>query len=279
MKTNDIHILLPTDFSDNSWSAIVYALKLYAQESCTFYILHSAHTALSSISGKYNKVYKDVKENALTNLLEFKSLAETANANANHNFETILSEDSLHNTIERAVKKYNITQVVMGTKGATGAIEFLFGSNTVKIIKKMRICPVLIIPEDFDFVIPKEIAFPSDFNRFYDAIDLEPLRHLASLYNSKIRIVHIETKEKLNEIQELNITTLKSYLEGFEYSLHWVPDYSKKTNVIKDFINELEIDMLAMMNFKHSFIEQIFDEPVIEKIGFNPSIPFLVIPV
>jgi hypothetical protein len=26
-------ILLPTDFSDNAWNAIIYALKLYANET------------------------------------------------------------------------------------------------------------------------------------------------------------------------------------------------------------------------------------------------------
>ncbi|WJJ95758.1 universal stress protein [Algibacter luteus] len=278
METNNRHILLPTDFSDNAWSAIVYALKLYALESCTFYILHSAHSSLSSISDKYSRVYEEVKENANTNLLELKTLAETANANANHDFEIILSTESLYRAIDTTVKKYNIDLVVMGTKGATGAQEFLFGSNTVKMISKMRSCPILIIPEDYDFVTPKQIAFPSDFNRFYGATDLDALKDLASLYNSKIRVVHIETKEELTEVQEHNITTLESYFGEFEHSLHWVPDYSKKANDIKGFIAELEIDMLAMVNYKHSFIEKIFNEPVIKKIGFNPTIPFLVIP-
>jgi nucleotide-binding universal stress UspA family protein len=278
MKTNNIHILLPTDFSDNSWSAIVYTLKLYALESCTFYMLHSAYTSVSSISDKYSKVYKEVKENANTNLLEFKTLAETANANANHNFEVILSLENLYSAIENAVTKYKIDLVVMGTKGATGAQEFLFGSNTVRIIKKIRTCPVLIIPEDYDFETPKQIAFPSDFNRKYNDSDLNPLKRLAELYNSKIRVVHIETKEELTEMQELNISNLETNLGEFETSLHWVPDYSKKAKDIKSFIDELEIDILVMVNYKHSFIETMFKEPVIKKIGFNPTIPFLVIP-
>ncbi|WAC02793.1 universal stress protein [Lacinutrix neustonica] len=36
MKT----ILLPTDFSENSWNAIVYALNFLEKEPCTFYLLH-----------------------------------------------------------------------------------------------------------------------------------------------------------------------------------------------------------------------------------------------
>ena len=33
-----------------------------------------------------------------------------------------------------------------------------------------------------------------------------------------------------------------------------------------------------MVNYKHSIFEKILNEPVINKIGFNPQIPFLVIP-
>ena len=38
------------------------------------------------------------------------------------------------------------------------------------------------------------------------------------------------------------------------------------------------IEVLAMVNYKHSLIEGITKEPVIEKIGFRPIVPFLVIP-
>ncbi|HIC31620.1 MAG TPA: universal stress protein, partial [Flavobacteriaceae bacterium] len=48
--------------------------------------------------------------------------------------------------------------------------------------------------------------------------------------------------------------------------------------VINTFISDLEIDLLVMVNYKHSILEKLLNEPVIKKIGFNPLIPFLVIP-
>ena len=33
-------ILLPTDFSKNAWNAILYALELYKNETCEFYIVN-----------------------------------------------------------------------------------------------------------------------------------------------------------------------------------------------------------------------------------------------
>ena len=172
----------------------------------------------------------------------------------------------------------SIDFVIIGTKGATGAKEFFFGSNTVSIIKRMKICPVLVIPDEYDFVIPKQVAFPTDFNRFYSEKELRPLKEIVELYNSEIRILHINVKEKLDDMQEYNMSKLNEYLKHFKHSYHWMPYYTKKAKEINSFIEELEIDMLVMINYKHSILESIIKEPVIKKLGFHLKTPFLVIP-
>lgn len=272
------HILLPTDFSDNSWIASIYALHLYQDQFCTFYFLHSTKMKASAMSNFSNKLFRIMTINARKELLKLKELAESTNANSNHDFEVILSTDELTDAIEFAVKKHKINMVVMGTKGSTAAKELFFGSNTVKVIQRMRLCPVLIVPTDIDFIVPKQIAFPTDFSRYYGNKELDPLKNISALYNSKIRIVHINVETHFDEVQEYNLKMLKEYLKNCEHSFHWIPDYSKRVVEIKDFIDAYGINMLVMVNYKHSFIESIVNEPVIKKIGFGPTVPFLVIP-
>ncbi len=169
--------------------------------------------------------------------------------------------------------------VVIGKKGSTAAKELFLGGNTIETIKKMRLCPILIVPEEHDFTPPKQIAFPTDFNRFFDDKELRPLKNLAEMNNSKIRVVHINVEPNLNDIQEYNYIVLKSFLEDYEHSFHWMPDYANKSHEITTFIKDLEIDILVMMNYKHSFLENLLKEPVVKKIGTHPLVPFLVIPV
>ena len=271
------HILFPTDFSDNAWSAAVYALKLYADEQCKFYFLHSLKMKASSMSNLSNKLLRVMKENALRDLQDLKGMAENSNKNANHEFELFLSNQSLPDAIDTVIEKYNIDLLVMGTKGATGAQEFFFGSNTIRIVKKIKQCPILIVPDEFDFVVPKQIAFPTDYNRLYGE-ELQPLKNLAALHDSKIRIVHINKEDQLSDVQNENKKMLKSYLQDYEYSFHWMPDYDTKTKEIQDFIEKLNIDILVMINYKHSLLENIVNEPIVKKIGFHPTLPFLVIP-
>ena len=166
----------------------------------------------------------------------------------------------------------------MGTKGATGAKELFFGSHTVKIIKKIKTCPILIVPDEYNFITPKRIAFPTDYSRFYGDKELRPLRDLAELYESKIMPVCILNKEKLTDVQEYNMIKLENYLKNYTTSFHFMPKYAKKVVEINDFIQYLEVNILVMVNYKHSFIESIVKEPIIKTIGFHPLIPFLVVP-
>lgn len=271
-------ILLPTDFSDNAWSAAVYALKLLSHEECTFYFLHSTKMKASTMSNISNKLLKIMSDNAMQDLKALKEMAESTNANANHEFEVILSASDLQKAIEISVTKYHIDLVVMGTKGATGAKEIFFGSNTVRIIKKIKLCPILIVPDEFSYVVPNQIAFPTDFRRCYEDRELKHLKDLIELYDSKIRVVCILSKDKLTGVQEYNMTMLESYFENYDSSFHFMPNYAKKAEEINDFIELLEINMLVMVNYQHSFIESIVKEPVIKKIGFHPMVPFFVIP-
>ena len=57
-----------------------------------------------------------------------------------------------------------------------------------------------------------------------------------------------------------------------------MPDFSTVEHAIQEFIEELEIDILVMINYEHSFIERIIKEPIIKKMTFNTAVPFLVIP-
>ena len=70
-------------------------------------------------------------------------------------------------------------------------------------------------------------------------------------------------------MQEYNLGILQNHLSDYEHSLHWMPKYAKKAVEINDFIEELEIDILAMVNYKHSFIENIINEPIIKKIALR----------
>lgn len=270
------HILLPTDFSDNAWNAIIYALKLYADEYCTFYFLHTTYNSEAKSRTLITKHFlEQLKEETLLELNDLKEQAEITNANSNHDYEILLRENELQSAVAEVVKQYDIDMVVMGTKGATNAMEYLLGSNTVNVLKKDN-CPVLMVPDMHDFVPISQIAFPTDYNRFYSKNELTPLLKMADMCNAVIRVVHINVEKELSDLQLYNVDMLEDLLQDGEYSLHWLPDYTKKAEAITTFIQDLNIDMLVIVKYKHNLFEALFKEPIIKNLALHPKVPILV---
>lgn len=278
MKSEKINILLPTDFSDNAWSATVYALNLYAEQECAFYFLNSLSLSHSDsrtyVTTRYVTVLTETSKRELN---ELKARALKLN-NVKHTFEIISTSEDISPAIKRAVRLHHIDLVVAGTKGATGVSKFFLGSNTVSIIEDLEGCPMLAVPNEYTFKAPKHIAFPTDFNRVYQPQELKALTDFADLFKAHIYIVHINLKDDLSDVQQSNMRTLQNSLENHEHTFHWMNKSGTKSEGISGFIDEFKIDVLAMVNYKHSFIENIAKEPIIKKIGFKPTVPFLVIP-
>lgn len=272
------HILLPIDFSDNAWSAALYAINLFANKPCTFYFSHAwtfVNTgARTYIAPNYIDALKDASK---THLSEFRDRAKKESSNAEHEFKIIFSVDTLTDSIKDAVEKYNVDLVVMGTKGATGAKEFFLGSNTVTVISRLRNCPIILVPNNYEFVTPDQIAFPSDFKRKFGE-ELRDIDTIAQLYDSIINVVHIKGKEDLSEVQQENLETLKDYWSEHPININCLPEEGSKEHVITNYIQEENIKFLAMISYKHDFFENLIKEPVVKNLGFHSKIPFLVIP-
>lgn len=271
------HILIPTDFSENAWSAARYALELYAQKPCTFYFLHAWTFSSGSRTYVSHEYLDNLQNKSKEQLDEVKKRAKGESTHNEHEFQTIFRLDPLVDAIKNAIEKYAIDQIVMGTKGATGAKEFFLGSNTVAVIDRVRLCPLLLVPNHFRFVVPDQLGFPTDFNRGYGE-DLEPIKNLADLYNASIKILHINSNENLSDTQSANLKVLRTVFQDYRYSLDWMPQEGRKEHVIESFIEENDINMLTMINYEHNIMESLLREPVIKRIGYHTNIPFFVIP-
>jgi len=273
-------ILLPTDFSDNSFEAIRYALLVFKEIECTFFLLHTYTPPVYQteyLIGSSGQIgLGDVmRETSQTQLEQLQSRLEKEYKNPNHTFVVHTAFNTLLGEVTDTIEKENIDLVIMGTKGATGATEILFGTNTVHVIKKAK-CPVIAVPPKFEYEAPKEILFPTDFEIEYKKEKLEVLLTIAEKYQSRINIMHVRTGLDLTNTQKKNKKQLEELLDNRSL-FHDIPD-----NTITDAVNEFQlkqrVNLLVMVQNKHTFLERLFIEPVIKKIGFHITVPFMVIP-
>ncbi len=273
-----IHILVPTDFSENAQNAINYAQKLFEEERCTFYLLNTytpiiyTYDVQMNVGGYVGDLMNTIKKNSEDQLEKLQHKF----SNEKHTVETISSFNTLTDEVRHLVTKHDIDIIIMGTKGATGAKEVLFGSNTIHLIKKGT-CPVLAIPDGYFFEKPSDILFPTDFRVHYTENQLRFLKTIARIYKSKINILHVSYGRELNEVEITNKMKLEKLLLDFNDTYYNERD-QEITEAINEFQKERYVQLLMMINNKHSFFENLFFKPVIHQIGFHLNIPFLVIP-
>ena len=273
-------VLLPTDFSDNAWNAISYAMEFFKNEQATFYLLHTYTPAFYRMDymmggpsfSAIPDVGVDISLAGLENTVE--QVKKTFN-NPNHTVKIISAFNLLTDEINEVSGEKEIDLIVMGTQGATGAKEIFLGSNTVFVLRK-AVIPVLAIPEAYRYKKIEKMLFPTDYWTEYKQEDIDNIKGFAAIHGSEITVLHVKEEYDLNETQIANQEHLKKCLAGIPHRFEEQKGALMPDAVI-DYINEHDYQLLAMMNRKHSFMERLLHKQNVDQIGFHTPVPFLVI--
>lgn len=277
-------ILVPTDFSNSAYSALVYVSKLYAGESVHFTILHSFESEVSQLTSRIDVGRSDGVIEKLHNQTdkEGEKLIESIKndvVKGSHTYEMVSTPTSITKSINKIVETEEIDLVVVGSKGRTSVEGLLMGSTTVAITDKLVGCPLLIVPHDVYFVVPLQIAFSSDYNEFYKLSKMKPITRLVRHYKSIIHIVHVGAEKDLNFVQQENLEKFRNDLSEYDVEFHFIPKSDKISSTLHNFIDSHNIDLFSLIYHKHAFIKKLFREPVVNRVGEHEHVPTLVIPV
>ena len=273
-------ILLPTDFSKNSLSAIDYAMELFKDEPCQFFVLN-IQKASSFVSDDFmtmsssTTIYQTLIDTAKKSLENVIRTVKAHYNNEKHTFESRVDYDNFIDAIVQMCETHDIDLIVMGTQGATGAEKIMFGSNTVRVMQRCS-TPVLAIPEGCKYNGLDTIGFTSDYHYDYKPQEMGLLLELAEKHQSKLQVLHFMDHEELSETQK----EMKARLD--EILLKLPHEFVGLTNgnmfeAVKTHLLVQDVKLLAMMRRKHSFLERLFTTHPVETFGFHIKTPFLVI--
>jgi len=275
------NILIPTDFSENSWNAITYGMELFKKSKCTFYLIHV--NPIKSYSGGESTVFiapeiieETILKETTEQLQKLLKDIEHLPFNTKHTFHTMAFYGFFTDHIQKEVKDNNIDLIIMGTKGATGLKAVAIGSNTGNVIAKIK-CSILVIPENTVFRKPKEIGFPTDFKIEYNLKILAHLKDIALLNNSAIRFLYVVLHgADFNVLQNNNKELLATNFKGVEHSFHKITGEKLETSIVC-FTESRALDMVVMITKNLNFLERFFIRPTVEKISYQTTTPLLVL--
>ncbi|MEO8822314.1 MAG: universal stress protein [Ginsengibacter sp.] len=276
-------ILIPTDFSNCAGNAIDFAVQSAKIMPMEITLLHSFELN-DNMYTDYIGVNREFNQTMLTGAKEnLANLKKSMEENDGVTVDTLISKDSLQEAITEALRENEFELIVMGTLGASGIKEKLWGSRTSSTIGKSGI-PVIAIPNEYQWKKPQKILFAT--NQFEkDSAILNIIFELAGLYMASVQVAvftdeevdkagtFLENKRKISEYE----TFLKeTYNENTLTSAHLYGENFSET--LQDFIKKNDIDMLVMVTYPHKFWNRIFNPSKTKLMSYHTHIPLLAIP-
>ena len=156
-------ILVPTDFSEFAYYAAEVAAGIAKKTGARVFLLHAIDMPSYSRNDSFSEV-PDTMEGIFLLKRAKQEFEKLINQPFFEGVEVaeVLQWENVYDTITEKAKEFEIDLIVMGSRGSSGAQEFLVGSNTEKIIRTAY-CPVLTIKERITDFNPKNVVFASNF--------------------------------------------------------------------------------------------------------------------
>ncbi|EAR15028.1 MULTISPECIES: universal stress protein [Robiginitalea] len=274
-----LRIAIPTDFSPHAARAARFVLELFREEACTFFLVHtytpSFLRAEYLIHSPGQIGLGDSYRQRVTDKLEDFREALSPDAGPQHEFYTHAAFNALDSELNEMAGKEKLDLIAMGTQGATGAREVLFGSNAVRVLHRSD-CPVLVIPEEAEVRHIRNILFPTDYAVDYDQLNLAVLNHFLGQPKTRLHVLHAFTEADSSEERQ---RAREQLLGRFGGQMALTETESQGVaDAINAFAGEHPVELLVMVRNRHTALENFLVRPVVDRIGLHTRIPFLVLP-
>ncbi|MFZ4863720.1 universal stress protein [Sphingobacterium sp. Mn56C] len=268
-------ILVPTDFSENAYRALLYACKLAQKNGYALHLYHcyTSQTALFEVErNNENTNIPLLKADVL--MLDLKESIEKKYQGLT--IETTCTRGLLTEKILAIAVEPQHSLIVMGTTGTGTGKSVLWGSNASFISSKAKI-PVIAVPEnEKEFALTK-VAILTNFK----AEELDTLKAYVSLVGPipELDIIHV-FKDKIDQqeleswahtVQQLadieSVGTIAKRLQPENEALDSVAEVLNYT------INENNYHVIIVTKSRRSFFNRLFNSSVSKQLTLNLERP------
>lgn len=270
-------ILVPTDFSACSINSIRYAVQLAkAIKAEELLIMHAFVSpvaygemgVISIVESLAEEQNKEIKEN-------FDMLKKVVPELKEVKYSTLTKQAMFIDALISMNFTAHIDLVIMGTKGATGIDEIIFGTNTYTAIKESKF-PILAIPEKATFKRIDRIALASDFKKV-TLNTLAPMKALSKIFGSTVSVVHINDGEGIKPDLAEEAKKFERFFKNINHQYHYIKNGDVEEG-LNQYLQKHEVDMLTLIPRKHPLLDRVFGSGESKSLIFHTTIPLLALP-
>jgi nucleotide-binding universal stress UspA family protein len=268
------HLLVPTDFTDASENALMYAVQLAQRWQAPIRMLYCYEKPYDFAAQVEHRVAAIRKEAKKQLQLEVEALQATPGLDELA-IDFQVTEGTAERCIRRTAEDLPDAWVVMGHGRSVWLQNWMSGDTAVEFAQQSPV-PVLVVPPQKPFDAPQELVFATRFAEA-EAEDIAQAAMLAQAFDAKLRLVHIaenrsheeemryrgfrdEVQESLNYPNlEVEMVTAESVLSG-----------------IKKLFNTSEHSWLAVSHIHRSFLSRLFKPSITRELLEKQQVPVLV---
>lgn len=271
-------ILFPTDFSEVSNNAFIYALKLAESINAEIVTMHTYQLPEANYVNVAEYLYEVYDVTELSNFENYKDEIPVLRKIAEENnlghikMSHVLILGSVVPEIKKITENENFDFVVMGTKGATSLKETFFGTITTKVMNDVKTV-VLAIPEHCKYEPIDKVLYITEYKPEESASFLKAM-DFAKVFQANIECLRVETSHK--EVKNNYINDWSEINKNKEIIFHSIKGDDVE-GIILNFIDVHKINLIAMHVQHRNFFEKLFEISLSKKLAFHINVPILAI--
>ncbi len=273
-------ILVPTDFSKSSITALEVACEIAKKGGAEVIALHVVEEAGSEsfrVSGEVPQ--KNFEDRLYTFKLLERSKKQLEKLVMDPKYSAIKLDGELRlgnafHGMNAIIVEQKVDLVVMGARGHSRLEEMIIGSNTEKVVRHSKV-PVLSVHKKPAKVNFKNIVYATAMSRDEEKF-AKVVIAAQNMYNSKIHLVRINTP---GDFQRDRIA--KDYMEKFakkvglkNYTINVYNDINEEEGIIY-FADSINADLIAMATHGRTGFAHVLAGSIAEEVVSHAKRPVL----
>jgi nucleotide-binding universal stress UspA family protein len=269
-------LLVPTDFSETSRNAAIWAAQLAETIPGAELVLFHAYGKMETGSDG-SPLASDHEAEKILSLEALRSLQNQLGLISTAKVSRLAEEGSLIHEVVKAVKDHSIDAVVMGISGASRLDQVMIGSNTLRLVDK-NICPVFIIPPDAIYRKMDNIVFASDFKAVEDTTPVASIRSVLDIHHSTLNVVNVDVEHfvEITEEYQQEKKKFQDLFAGYDVEFNFIRLYDF-VEAISLFAEDRKAGLIITLPKKHDFLGSLFKTSHTRKLAYHSHIPILAL--
>lgn len=263
-------VLCPSDFSDNSTTAIRWIVDyMYAHGGGELHIIHSIE--FNSRADVFIKLDEIFIEEAQKNM---EQQLKTLDINPNLiKVVTLIKRALPEEMIKGYAKQQNLDLIVMGSKGLSPMRDLIVGSVTEYTSRNSKI-PVLVIPEKKSYKRLDKIVMGIDDKAIKNLSGLDLLSQLIKSESSSLQVAQVM---KVDQHELIIDDSIRGKLDMMGASYHTLSNDANLVKKLNDYADHINADLLCIIHHKRNWLSRLISRSITKEEFYNLELPILIL--